>query len=198
VGTILNTAVESRPAVEDPLVGVGQRSLYPVCWWIWSNLAAYNAPPHPPPSPPHPESNPRSWRFRRADVRRLAEANGTMQRADAEFLERMAFRSGLGDATAVVPAIQACPNEKPGIEVARGEYEATCFSCVAELFEKTGVKPAQIRFVITNSSLFNPTPSLSAALMNRFKMRDDTINYSLGGMGCSGESGFCSGALCAC
>jgi 3-ketoacyl-CoA synthase len=31
----------------------------------------------------------------------------------------------------------------------------------------------------------NPTPSLSAAIMNHFKMPSTTINYSLGGMGCS-------------
>ncbi len=71
--------------------------------------------------------------------------------------------------------------------MAREEYEATCFQCVEALLAKTGVKASQIRFVITNSSLFNPTPSLSACIINRFKMRDDTVNYSLGGMGCSGE-----------
>jgi predicted naringenin-chalcone synthase len=39
--------------------------------------------------------------------------------------------------------------------------------------------------VITNSSLFNPTPSLSATIMNHFKMPHTTLNYNLGGMGCS-------------
>lgn len=34
-------------------------------------------------------------------------------------------------------------------------------------------------------SLFNPTPSLSAMIMNHFKMGSRTINYNLGGMGCS-------------
>lgn len=48
-----------------------------------------------------------------------------------------------------------------------------------------GVKPRQIGCVITNSSLFNPTPSLSATIMNHFKMPHTTINYNLGGMGCS-------------
>lgn len=45
----------------------------------------------------------------------------------------------------------------------------------------------QIGAVITNCSLFNPTPSLSAAVMNHFGMGSSTINYNLGGMGCSGE-----------
>ncbi len=44
----------------------------------------------------------------------------------------------------------------------------------------------QIGIVINNSSLFNTTPSLSASIMNHFKMSSKTINYNLGGMGCSG------------
>lgn len=126
-----------------------------------------------------------SWRFSRADVRRLALKNGTIPPEDVEFMEKLAYRSGLGDSTAVVPAVQEAPQDKPGTEAARLEYEQTCFPCIEELLAKTGVRPDQIRFVITNSSLFNPTPSLSAAVINRFKLRDDTINYSLGGMGCS-------------
>jgi 3-ketoacyl-CoA synthase len=121
-------------------------------------------------------------------VRHLAERNGTVAPGDIDFMEKLAFRSGLGDATAVTPAIQHAGQRKPGIEAARQEYMDTCFACVSELLEKTGVAPAKVKFVITNSSLFNPTPSLSAAIMNRFRMRDDTINYSLGGMGCSGEA----------
>jgi 3-ketoacyl-CoA synthase len=47
------------------------------------------------------------------------------------------------------------------------------------------VKPSQIGYVITNCSLFNPTPSLSATIMNHFGMSGKTLNYHLGGMGCS-------------
>ena len=72
----------------------------------------------------------------------------------------------------------------------REEFELTCFQCVEALLAKTGVRPEQIKFVVTNSSLFNPTPSLSAMIMNRFKMPSTTINYNLGGMGCSGEAGW--------
>jgi predicted naringenin-chalcone synthase len=52
-------------------------------------------------------------------------------------------------------------------------------------YNVTGVQPRQISMVITNSSLFNPTPSLSATIMNHFKMPHTTLNYNLGGMGCS-------------
>jgi predicted naringenin-chalcone synthase len=56
-----------------------------------------------------------------------------------------------------------------------------------------GVQPRQIGIIITNSSLFNTTPSLSATIMNHFKMSSKTLNYNLAGMGCSaGEAQHCS------
>lgn len=36
-----------------------------------------------------------------------------------------------------------------------------------------------------NCSLFNPTPSLAAIVINHYKMKDSIQSYSLGGMGCS-------------
>ena len=78
-------------------------------------------------------------------------------------------------------------DEALGIEPARFEFSATCFPAIEDLFAKTGVSPQQVKFIVTNSSLFNPTPSLSAMIMNHFKMGSDTKNYSLGGMGCSGR-----------
>jgi hypothetical protein len=62
-----------------------------------------------------------------------------------------------------------------------------CFSSIKEVLGKAGVQPRQVGVVIVNCSLFNPTPSLSAMIMNHFKMGSNTINYNLGGMGCSGE-----------
>jgi len=63
--------------------------------------------------------------------------------------------------------------------------QQVCFSSIKEVLGKTGVQPRQIGIVIVNCSLFNPTPSLSAMIMNHFKMGSNTINYNLGGMGCS-------------
>jgi 3-ketoacyl-CoA synthase len=39
--------------------------------------------------------------------------------------------------------------------------------------------------VCLSAAAVNPTPSLSASIINHFKMPASTINYSLGGMGCS-------------
>lgn len=61
-----------------------------------------------------------------------------------------------------------------------------CFAAVREVLAKAGVTPRQVGCVIVNCSLFNPTPSLSALIMNHFKMPSNVINYNLGGMGCSG------------
>jgi 3-ketoacyl-CoA synthase len=67
----------------------------------------------------------------------------------------------------------------------RDEFQTVAFTAVKELLNKVGVKPKQIGIVITNSSLFNTTPSLSATIMNHFRMPSSTLNYNLAGMGCS-------------
>ena len=43
----------------------------------------------------------------------------------------------------------------------------------------------QIDILIVNCSLFNPTPSLSAMIVNHFKMKSSIVSYNLSGMGCS-------------
>ena len=43
----------------------------------------------------------------------------------------------------------------------------------------------QVDILIVNCSLFNPTPSLSAMIVNHFKMKSNIVSYNLSGMGCS-------------
>lgn len=45
--------------------------------------------------------------------------------------------------------------------------------------------PLQVDILIVNCSLFNPTPSLSAMIVNHFKFKSNVITYNLSGMGCS-------------
>jgi 3-ketoacyl-CoA synthase len=126
-----------------------------------------------------------SWHLSRAKLRELIVLSKSFEPECIEFQDKIAYRTGLGDCTAVPPAVQTADSKNCGIDSARYEYNETCFLAVKEVLEKTGINPRQVKFVITNSSLFNPTPSLSAAIINHFKMPSSTINYSLGGMGCS-------------
>jgi 3-ketoacyl-CoA synthase len=127
----------------------------------------------------------RSWQLSRSQLRSLIEMSGKFNTEEIEFQDKIAYRTGLGDCTAVPPATQTADERQCGIEAARLEYATTCFQPIQDVLNKAGIKPSKVKFVITNSSLFNPTPSLSAAIINHFKLPATTINYSLGGMGCS-------------
>lgn len=59
------------------------------------------------------------------------------------------------------------------------------FDVVRRVLEQTKLKPKDIDVLIINCSLFSPTPSLCAMIINEFKMRQDISTYNLSGMGCS-------------
>jgi len=101
-------------------------------------------------------------------------------------MSKVLHRSGLGDETYAPPSLTNVPMSL-NMGAARAEFEAVAFGAVKDLLNKVNVSPKQVGIVITNSSLFNTTPSLAATVMNHFGMPSNTINYNLGGMGCSGE-----------
>ena len=43
----------------------------------------------------------------------------------------------------------------------------------------------QLDILVINCSVFNPTPSLAAAVINQFRLKPTIITYNLSGMGCS-------------
>lgn len=101
-----------------------------------------------------------------------------------EFQMRILERSGLGEETCLPPAIHYIP-PSPTMEAARGEAELVIFSAMDALFQKTGLKPKDIDILIVNCSLFSPTPSLSAMVINKYKLRSNIKSFNLSGMGCS-------------
>ncbi|CAL8996794.1 unnamed protein product [Prunus brigantina] len=109
---------------------------------------------------------------------------GTFTGENLEFQRKILERSGLGESTYLPEAvIQIPPN--PCMAEARKEAEMVMFGALDQLFEKTSIKPKDIGILIVNCSLFNPTPSLSAMVINHYKLRGNIISYNLGGMGCS-------------
>ncbi|KAM0035470.1 putative very-long-chain 3-oxoacyl-CoA synthase [Helianthus debilis subsp. tardiflorus] len=59
------------------------------------------------------------------------------------------------------------------------------FGALDTLFSTTGIKPKDIGILVVNCSLFNPTPSLSSMIVNKYKLRSNIKSFNLGGMGCS-------------
>ncbi|KAH1073791.1 hypothetical protein J1N35_026119 [Gossypium stocksii] len=115
---------------------------------------------------------------------KMTEDSGAFTEETLLFQRRISTRSGLGDETYFPRGITSTP---PNLcmEEARAEAETVMFGAVDELFAKTGVDPKEIGILIVNCSLFNPTPSLSAMIVNHYKLRTNINSYNLGGMGCS-------------
>ncbi|CAM8932457.1 unnamed protein product [Rhodiola kirilowii] len=101
-----------------------------------------------------------------------------------EFQRKILERSGLGEETYLPDALHSIP-PKPSMAAARAEAEQVMFSALDNLFANTGVKPKDIGILVVNCSLFNPTPSLSAMIVNKYKLRGNIRSFNLGGMGCS-------------
>ncbi|KAL3582132.1 hypothetical protein D5086_016464 [Populus alba] len=108
-----------------------------------------------------------------------------------EFQMRILERSGLGEETCLPPSIHYIP-PKPTMEAARGEAELVIFSAMDSLFKKTGIKPKDIDILIVNCSLFSPTPSLSAMIINKMRRGNRVWQIAFG-------SGFkCNSAVWKC
>lgn len=100
------------------------------------------------------------------------------------FHRKIIERSGYGQRTYVPKAALEDP-PTASMAKAREEVETVAFGAIDELLAKTGVNVKDIGILVVNCSLFNPTPSLSAMVVNRYKLRGNILSYSLGGMGCS-------------
>ncbi|KAG2691563.1 hypothetical protein I3760_08G014200 [Carya illinoinensis] len=111
-------------------------------------------------------------------------STGTFAEENLEFQRKILERSGLGESTYLPEAVLRVP-PNPSMAEARKEAEAVMFGALDQLFDKTCLKPKDVGILIVNCSLFNPTPSLSAMVINHYKLRGNIVSYNLGGMGCS-------------
>uniref|UniRef100_A0A2P2JX78 3-ketoacyl-CoA synthase n=1 Tax=Rhizophora mucronata TaxID=61149 RepID=A0A2P2JX78_RHIMU len=109
---------------------------------------------------------------------------GSFSEANLAFQKKILERSGLGQRTYLPEAVMRVP-PNPCMAEARKEAETVMFSAIDELLAKTGVKAKDIGILVVNCSLFCPTPSLSAMVVNHYNLRGNILSYNLGGMGCS-------------
>ena len=111
-----------------------------------------------------------------------------------DFQEKILRTSCIGEGSIFPPSIfrdevgqdaQNAERDSLCMRGAREEAELMMFNAVQQLLERTGTRPEQVGILVVNCSLFCPTPSLSAMLVNRFGFRADVLAFNLGGMGCS-------------
>lgn len=115
----------------------------------------------------------------------LARKSGKFDEASLEFQKRTLHSSGIGDETYVPRSVIASGENTATMKEGRAEASAVMFGALDELFEKTRLRPKDVGILVVNCSIFNPTPSLSAMIINHYKMRGNILSYNLGGMGCS-------------
>ncbi|KAI4337210.1 hypothetical protein L6164_015655 [Bauhinia variegata] len=115
----------------------------------------------------------------------LARKSGKFDEGSLEFQRRMLMSSGIGDETYIPKAVIASSGNCATMKEGRAEASMVMFGALDELFEKTRVRPKDVGVLVVNCSIFNPTPSLSAMIINHYKMRGNILSYNLGGMGCS-------------
>ncbi|KAL1291020.1 hypothetical protein HN51_059569 [Arachis hypogaea] len=115
----------------------------------------------------------------------LARKSGKFDEGSLEFQKRILMSSGIGDETYIPKAVIASNENTATMKEGRAEASTVMFGALDELFEKTRVRPKDVGILVVNCSIFNPTPSLSAMIINHYKMRGNILSYNLGGMGCS-------------
>ncbi|KAM7252188.1 hypothetical protein ACFE04_024071 [Oxalis oulophora] len=105
-------------------------------------------------------------------------------RESIEFQAKVLEKSGIGDQACVpLPVHELPPNTS--LKLAREEVEEVLFSIVGTLLSKKKINPKTIDILVSNCSLFCPTPSITSMIINKFGFRSNVKSVSLSGMGCS-------------
>ncbi|XVE56058.1 hypothetical protein DITRI_Ditri03aG0206300 [Diplodiscus trichospermus] len=92
--------------------------------------------------------------------------------------------TGLKEETYVPKAMHNIPPTL-SMAMAKEEAEEVMFGALDILFRNTNVSSKDIGILVVNCSLFNPTPSLSAIIVIKYKLSGNIRSFNLGGMGCS-------------
>lgn len=100
------------------------------------------------------------------------------------FQIKILERSGYSSETYVPPSQSELPIGK-SFAAAQQEAETVVFTVVANLLKQNNIKPKNIDILISNSSMFSPTPSICTMIVNKFRMRSNVKSFNLSGMGCS-------------
>lgn len=112
------------------------------------------------------------------------ELYGIFSEDSVNFQAKLAEKSGIGGDAFIPLAGHEIPPDT-ALNRSREEIEMVLFTVVKDLLLKHRISSDQIDILISNCSLFCPTPSITAMIINKFGFRKNVKSISLGGMGCS-------------
>ncbi|KFK31272.1 hypothetical protein AALP_AA6G090700 [Arabis alpina] len=127
-----------------------------------------------------PDSN----RFPMATLLETIYLYDQIDQESIDFQARVLERSWLSNQTSVPSSMTEIPIKK-SLSLVQTEAMTTLFTSIEELLRKSNTSPRSIDILITNCSLYSPTPSLSAMVINKFHMKSDIKSFNLSGMGCA-------------
>lgn len=114
----------------------------------------------------------------------LARKSGKYSDGAIAFQEGVLKRSGIGDET-YLPRAVFRPEHKITLKDGREEASMVILGVVNELLKATKVRLQDIGVLVVNCGFLSTTPSLSAMLINHYKLGHDIRSFNLGGMGCA-------------
>ncbi|WIA35445.1 hypothetical protein OEZ86_003885 [Tetradesmus obliquus] len=109
-------------------------------------------------------------------------------KAKHDFVSKIFLASGISTTQTAVPAcIQPvhCDEPKMDLHNAQAECKLVYGQVISEVLRKTGLKATDVDILLTNTSIYCPTPSIASLVVNMFGMREDVQCYHMGGMGCA-------------
>ncbi|CAI9103861.1 OLC1v1002435C1 [Oldenlandia corymbosa var. corymbosa] len=106
------------------------------------------------------------------------------EREGIDFQTKALLRSGIGSEACVPQALHQIPPDT-SLNPSREETETVLFTVVEDLLSKHKITPKSIDILVCNCSIFCPTPSITAMIINKFGFRTNVKSVNLSGMGCS-------------
>ncbi|XP_010033177.2 3-ketoacyl-CoA synthase 12 [Eucalyptus grandis] len=104
---------------------------------------------------------------------------------ECKFLLKAIVNSGIGEQTYGPRMVFAGREDNPALADGLVEMDEFFHDSIQKLLDRSGIAPLQIDVLVVNVSMLACIPSLSARIINHYKLRHDVKVFNLTGMGCS-------------